>query len=98
MVTRGRKARTVRFAVTVPDGRHDVYVAGEFSGWEPVRMTRRPGGTYVRQVAAPAGTFEYKFLVDGQWLADPDNPYRAPDPYGGFNSVAAADADVAGHG
>ncbi len=95
MVGKGRTAGLVRFVLSIPDGPHTVFVAGDFSDWQLVRMMRRPGGTYVRQVEAPQGPFEYKFVVDRQWQTDPDNPYRAPNPFGGFNSVATADADAA---
>ena len=94
MVNKGRKAGTIRFAVTVHDGLRDVFVAGDFSDWQPVRMMRRPGGSYVRQVAAPDGPFEYKFVIDGRWMTAPDNPSRVADPFGGFNSVATADAEA----
>jgi hypothetical protein len=31
---------------------------------------------------------EYKFIVDGQkWIEDPSNGMKAPDEYGGFNSL-----------
>lgn len=71
-----------------------VHVAGTFNGWAP---TVAGGGWAMAYVAqgdlyfvkrtVPVGTHQYKFVVDGQWLPDADNPNRAPDTYGGQNSV-----------
>ncbi|PIU17879.1 MAG: hypothetical protein COT16_03885 [Elusimicrobia bacterium CG08_land_8_20_14_0_20_44_26] len=33
------------------------------------------------------GTHHYKFVVDGNWLPDPNNPNTAEDGFGGQNSV-----------
>jgi hypothetical protein len=34
------------------------------------------------------GRYQYKFVVDGTWMADPENNLKQADNYGGFNSVA----------
>jgi hypothetical protein len=33
------------------------------------------------------GVYRYKFIVNGEWLADPSNPALEPTPYGNMNSV-----------
>ena len=33
------------------------------------------------------GTYHYRYVVDGEWREDPDNPQAAPGPVGGRNSV-----------
>lgn len=33
------------------------------------------------------GKHLYKFIVDGEWLPDPDNPDQEDDGYGSFNSI-----------
>ncbi|MCK5833375.1 glycogen-binding domain-containing protein, partial [bacterium] len=35
--------------------------------------------------------YEYKFVVDGTYIEDPDNPDKISDPYGGNNSVFTVD-------
>jgi type 1 glutamine amidotransferase len=35
----------------------------------------------------PPGTFEYKFLVDGQWVADPRNERVCLNSFGTTNSI-----------
>lgn len=89
MYDAGKKRGTIRFAIGPFDGRHDVAVVGDFSGWKPVKMKRRPDGTYVRNAEVDDdGPVEYKFLVDGEWVPDPDNGQWVLNPYGSFNSVA----------
>ena len=35
----------------------------------------------------PPGTYEYRYVVDGEWCEDPENPLAVPGPVGGRNSV-----------
>jgi len=90
MFARGRKKGTVRFSVS-PDGAvRQAFVAGEFSGWQPVRMRKQKGGEMVAVVPVPEGAGEYKFILDGEWTADPDNVCVAINPFGTVNSVIHA--------
>ncbi len=52
-----------------------VTVAGNFNDWNPdeLAMNKVTGGWELPYVLA-AGTYEYKFVVDGKWIIDPDNP------------------------
>ncbi|MBI5609843.1 MAG: hypothetical protein HY902_13305, partial [Deltaproteobacteria bacterium] len=34
-----------------------------------------------------SGVYQYKFLVDGKWQTDTNNPNQVPDGYGGTNAV-----------
>jgi hypothetical protein len=38
-------------------------------------------------VAIPAGTFQYRLVVDGRWCNDEFNPSLATNPYGERNNV-----------
>ncbi len=66
-----------------------VSVAGDFNGWKPVEMKKTQNGVYAAIIAARQNVFEYKFVVDGQWIADPDNSNRKQNAFGTENSVAA---------
>jgi hypothetical protein len=33
------------------------------------------------------GTYEYRFVIDGEWREDPCCQLRSPTPYGGDNSI-----------
>lgn len=55
------------------DGRRGpVRLAGDFTRWHPVSMRKR-GDAYSVTVPATLGSHEYRFLVNGEWIADPDN-------------------------
>lgn len=52
-----------------------VTVAGSFNGWKPdeLLMRKTESGWQLNYVLGP-GNYEYKFIVDGKWISDPDNP------------------------
>jgi len=52
-----------------------VTLAGNFNAWNPdeLLMFRETGGWFLPYVLA-AGNYEYKFIVDGKWMPDPENP------------------------
>ena len=91
MFGKGRKNGTVRFAVKPRRGVKKVMLAGDFSGWRPVTMRKQKQGDYVAVVPLDAGSYEYKFIFDGQWAIDPDNSMWASNSFGSVNSVALVD-------
>lgn len=52
-----------------------IAVAGNFNAWNrgELFMEKVTGGWELPYVLAP-GNYEYKFVVDGKWIIDPDNP------------------------
>lgn len=94
MFGKGRTKAVTRFAVTPGDGAQSVAVAGDFSDWRPVPMKRQKSGVFVRHVPTPSEEFEYKFVIDGKWTRDPDNPQLTPNPFGTFNSIASGSAEA----
>ena len=88
-------ARSVEFSYTpVISGVSNVFLAGSFNDWNDskTRMTDPDGdGTYTVTMLLPQGTYQYKFVVDGQWQQDPDNPEGVDDGFGGQNSVLKVD-------
>jgi len=87
MYEKGRKKGMVRFALRVDGAPRAVAVAGDFSDWQPVGMKKQKHGTFVRHVPVGLDSFEYKFLVDGRWIKDPDHSTWAANCLGSFNSV-----------
>lgn len=73
------------------DGAASVALAGDFNNWDPrsVVLKRDEAGLWVGEIDAPLpGKYQYKFVINGQsWLEDPNNGMKAPDSYGGLNSV-----------
>ncbi|MEI6355917.1 MAG: glycogen-binding domain-containing protein [Verrucomicrobiota bacterium] len=68
---------------------NEVFLAGSFNEWHPQMfpMIEAEGGGWIKDVALPPGTHEYRFVADGAWMADPGNPRVVPNPFGGLNSV-----------
>ncbi len=72
-----------------------VLVSGSFNGWAaseaagawPMSDPDQDGEWSVTRVVEPPGTHQYKFIVDGSWIPDPNNPNQVDDGYGGKNSV-----------
>lgn len=55
---------------------NSVAVAGSFNDWNgnQLFLEKTDDGWSMAYVLAP-GNYEYKYVVDGQWIADPGNPY-----------------------
>jgi hypothetical protein len=54
-------------------------VAGEFNGWSPTAHPLRDDdgdGLFEAVLSLGPGEYGYKFVRDGEWLLDPDNPFR----------------------
>jgi serine protease AprX len=68
-----------------------VSLAGDFNGWDSSRtkLDKDEHGFWRTALdAPPPGTYQYKFIINGEWwLEDPNNGVKAPDGHGGLNSV-----------
>ncbi len=68
-----------------------VALAGDFNNWNTnhTRFVKTPHGIWRAEIdSPPPGRYHYKFVIDGdRWMDDPSNGLKAPDNYGGFNSV-----------
>ena len=91
MVAKGRKKGTVRFAVQPGNGVKRALLAGSFNDWRLLRMRKQKDGSFVSVVPIPGGTHEYKFLLDNEWIVDPDNSAWAMNSYGTMNSVVTVE-------
>jgi len=67
-----------------------VYLSGSFNDWRKkgLKMSRTSKG-WILPMYLKEGTHAYKFVVDGEWVTDPDNPVVRPDGAGNFNSFMA---------
>ncbi len=74
-------------------GATDVRIAGDFNGWVPDRDVRslvQAEGSqrvWTKILSLPPGRYEYRYVVDGEWREDPENPSAAASPLGARNSV-----------
>ena len=81
----------IRFTYTDPNA-GTVAWAGEFNGWSASAnpLVKDVKGVWSVVVALPAGEHQYKLVVDGQWVADPENGATSGDQ---GNSVVIVGAD-----
>jgi len=82
-------AKNVTFTLHADKGK-SVYLAGEFNKWNPTakKMTyKTASGIYSATIKLAAGTYQYKFVLDGTWCADPENVNAVANDQGTFNSV-----------
>jgi hypothetical protein len=42
---------------------------------------------WTKILALPPGRYQYRYVVDGEWREDPENPNAVPGPAGVRNSV-----------
>lgn len=87
-----KKAGTVEvnFTYTTAPG-HSVSLAGVFNDWDPARSQMKysaKSGSYSCMVKLAPGSYEYKLVVDGEWLLDEENPNFVTNDFGTLNSVA----------
>jgi beta-lactamase regulating signal transducer with metallopeptidase domain len=69
-----------------------VAVAGSFNNWNQSQfLFSRVNGEWICKVNLPPGKYEYKFIVDGNWLVDPRNPQTTYDDRGNENSVLVSE-------
>ena len=81
--------RRVTFTVRADAGKA-VYLAGCFNQWNPTgkKMTdKKKDGVYSTTIKLAPGTYEYKFVIDGVWCADPENTDVVKNDCGTLNSV-----------
>ncbi len=66
-----------------------VAVAGAFNGWSMDKNPLTPGvaGEWTASILLKPGRYRYKFVVDGKWTIDPENPQTEDNGLGDKNSV-----------
>ena len=87
LVTKTR-GRTIAFTLNAPDAK-EVMISGDFTNWERASLRRMNPKDKIwrKELTLKPGRYEYKFLVDGNWIVDPNNHNRTWNNYGSENSV-----------
>ena len=76
------------FTLKGHDSAHVVTLAGSFNGWDSQHyLCGKASGAWVCRVDLPAGKYLYQFVVDDEWINDPDNPALEDSGNGGRASV-----------
>jgi chromosome partitioning protein len=89
-----QKMALTTFALNAPAAQ-SVYVAGSFNDWaldESCRM-QNENGRWTLQLPLDAGVYQYQFVVDGRWQADPSHDRRQPNGFGDMNSMIEVGAN-----
>ena len=48
------------------------------------------GGRWIKELVLPPGVYEYRLVIDGEWMSDPRATETTPNAFGGLNSVDTA--------
>jgi 1,4-alpha-glucan branching enzyme len=66
-----------------------VCIAGAFNDWHcsATPMIALGEGRWAKELQLPPGTYEYRFVVDGEWVTDPNSMETAVNPFGGHNTL-----------
>ena len=90
MVFQDSKNGETVFAYTPTAKAAKVFLVGDFNDWkaDAKRMVKMKDGSFRARLHLAPGRYEYKFLVDGEWMSDPQAPEEAVNSYGTVNSVA----------
>jgi hypothetical protein len=81
----------VRIRIEAPESAERVEVLGDFTLWEPVAMTPRPGG-WEAEIEVTPGTHRYGFLTDDEWYLPEDEPSAVPDEWGRMTAILVIEA------
>jgi 1,4-alpha-glucan branching enzyme len=78
----------VLLSIFQPQARR-VTVAGDFNGWSADANPLEPRGEGRWQVTLTLkpGRYQYKFIVDGEWMPDPTAKQNVYNKFGTLNSV-----------
>lgn len=77
-------------------GATSVFIAGNFNNWQvgSLELQLKNEG-WKLPIFLPDGTYAYKFIVDGRWITDPQNPILRSDGSENYNSyISIGDISV----
>jgi 1,4-alpha-glucan branching enzyme len=83
------KSKRVTFTLNAPDAKK-VTLGGDFNNWDYKRtplQRNTKDRTWEKELTLAPGRYEYKFMVDGNWVNDPSNNNRVRNSFGTENSV-----------
>ncbi len=80
--------KRITFRLHAPEA-HAVHLVGTFNDWDlnARPLKRLKNGNWSITITLEPGTYEYRFVVDGSWVDDPQNEERVPNEFGGRNCL-----------
>lgn len=65
-----------------------VFLSGSFNDWSTLKgVMQKADGGWIIDIKLNSGVYEYKFIIDGHWITDPNNRAQIDDGDGNINSV-----------
>lgn len=88
MIKKNLGSKKIEFKISAPRA-NKVAIAGDFNGWKPDVLTAKKDkeGLWKASATIPAGTYEYKFVIDGSWITDPICSKKRTNAFGTENSI-----------
>jgi 1,4-alpha-glucan branching enzyme len=82
------KNKKVTFRLKSPKAKK-VILAGDFNNWDIKKHTMKKNqqDIWEKSLILPPGKYEYKFLVDGDWVTDPQNTDICRNKFGTLNNI-----------
>ena len=78
----------VFFSLFAPDAQ-EVHVVGDFNNWRMDQEShmQKEGRFWAKRINLNSGRYRYRFIIDGKWTEDPNNPSKELNPYGEMDSL-----------
>ncbi|MFT5126569.1 MAG: 1,4-alpha-glucan branching enzyme [Rhodothermales bacterium] len=82
------KRKRVNFRVQAQAG-SQVFLTGSFNEWSATKKELKDSedGLFTGYLFLKPGSYEYKFIVDGEWRVDSEREGWTPNSFGSLNSV-----------
>lgn len=82
------KLTEVSFSLSAPEAK-EVYVLGDFNDWKLDDNSRMNADNdiWMKKINLASGHYRYRFVIDGRWIEDTNNPAKEMNPYGSMNSL-----------
>ena len=83
-----RNEKSIDFTLKMPQAQ-SACVAGSFNNWDSKKTPMRKDASAGWKASVPLapGRHEYRFVVDGQWISDPNARESVKNQFGSTNSV-----------
>lgn len=88
MVVKKGKSQ-ITFVFQPVNGCRKVALVGSFNDWAPgaCTMSRQKDGSFRKMLKLEPGEYRYRFLVDGEWVTDPEADSVVPNVFGSTDSL-----------
>jgi 1,4-alpha-glucan branching enzyme len=82
------KTKIIDFKLVAPFAK-SVMLAGTFNNWSDtsLKMNKDDKGVWRAKLKLKPGSYEYKFVIDGNWMTDPENMFTSVSSSGIVNSI-----------